>query len=153
MQSVEDRGKTHPRSKSAELKDLIDQEEFTLRKRLPRKLPKRKNDVYVSRKTDFKSQLERCKKILDLENEVFIHGLGAAITRASNLALTLELTGRGSLSTAVHTSTVELVDDLEPDKEDNEPDTFSRNNSAIHIKVYKVQSALLVTSGEDSSHR
>ncbi|XP_033735216.1 ribonuclease P protein subunit p20-like [Pecten maximus] len=152
MQTGEDRGKTHPRSKSAELKDLIDKEEFNLRKRLPRKLPKRKNDVYVSRKTNFKGQLERCKKILDMENEVFIHGLGAAITRASNLALTLESSGRGTVATAVHTSTVELVDDLEPDKEDHEPETFSRNNSAIHIKVYKVQSALLVTSGDDPSH-
>ncbi|XP_060079567.1 ribonuclease P protein subunit p20-like [Ylistrum balloti] len=152
MQTVGDRGKTHPRSKSAELKGLIDQEEFTLRKRLPHKLPKRKNDVYVSRKTNYKSQLERCKKILDLENEVYIHGLGAAITRAANLALTVQAAGRGSIAIATHTSTVELVDDLEPDKDDNEPDTFSRNNSAIHIKVYKVESAGLETPGEDPPH-
>jgi len=37
----------------------IDSEEYVLTKRLPRRLPKRPNDVYVSRKTDFRAQLAR----------------------------------------------------------------------------------------------
>jgi len=37
----------------------FDTEEYVLRKRLPRRLPKRPNDVYVSRKTDFRAQLAR----------------------------------------------------------------------------------------------
>ena len=37
----------------------IDSEEYILRKRLPRRLPKRPNDVYISRKTDFRAQLAR----------------------------------------------------------------------------------------------
>jgi len=37
----------------------IDSEEYVLRKRLPRRLPKRPNDVYVNRKTDFRAQLAR----------------------------------------------------------------------------------------------
>ena len=37
----------------------FDSEEYVLRKRLPRRLPKRPNDVYISRKTDFRAQLAR----------------------------------------------------------------------------------------------
>ena len=33
----------------------LDAAEYELRKRLPRRLPRRKNDVYVTRKTDFKA--------------------------------------------------------------------------------------------------
>ena len=36
-----------------------DSQEYILRKRLPRRLPKRPNDVYLSRKTDFRAQLAR----------------------------------------------------------------------------------------------
>jgi ribonuclease P/MRP protein subunit RPP20 len=117
---------------------LIDREEFSLRKRLPRKLPKRKNDVYVSRRTNFKQQLERCEKLLNNGSEVYIHGLGAAINRAVNLALELKNSSVGNVETETHTSTVELVDDLEPETDEHEPETLMRNNSAVHIKVFKV---------------
>lgn len=117
---------------------MIDREEFSLRKRLPRKLPKRKNDVYVSRRTNFKQQLERCVKLLNNGSEVYIHGLGAAINRAVNLALELKNSSVGNVETETHTSTVELVDDLEPETDEHEPETFMRNNSAVHIKVFKV---------------
>ena len=124
--------------RSKKYKEFIDKEEYELRKRLPRKLPKRKTDVYVTRKTNFTSQLERAQKILDSENEVYIHGLGAAINQAINLGLQLQTNGHGSVEIATHTSTVELVDDLEPQTDELEPETQSRNNSAIHIKVYKI---------------
>lgn len=129
-----------PKSKLAAIKDLIDSEEFNLRKRLPRKLPKRKNDVYVSRRTNFKQQLERCQKLMDSGNEVYIHGLGAAINRAVNLALELKHSSVGNVETETHTSTVELVDDFEPETDEYEPETFTRNNSAVHIKVFKLSS-------------
>lgn len=48
--------------------------------------------------------------------------------------------GQGSLEVATHTSTVELIDDFEPLTDDLEPDTLSRNNSAVHIRVYKTES-------------
>lgn len=118
----------------------FDTEEYALRSRLPRKLPKRDNDVYVSRKTDFNRQLDKCKTILESGSEVFIHGLGAATNRAVNLALQLKEKGQGSLEVATHTSTVELIDDFEPLTDDLEPDTLSRNNSAVHIRVYKTES-------------
>ena len=37
----------------------FDSEEYILRKRLPRRFPKRQNDVYISTKTDFRAQLAR----------------------------------------------------------------------------------------------
>ena len=46
-------------AKSEELIDGLDVEEYALRKRLPRRLPKRKNDVYVSKKTNFRAQIAR----------------------------------------------------------------------------------------------
>ncbi|XP_077445021.1 ribonuclease P protein subunit p20 [Stigmatopora argus] len=118
----------------------IDPVEYTLRKRLPRKLPKRRNDVYVNMKTDFRAQLARCQKLLDGggHREIFVHGLGLAINRAINIALQLQASSQGALQLAANTSTVELVDDLEPEDPDEaaEPLTRTRNNSAIHIKVF-----------------
>lgn len=92
----------------------------------------------MSRKTDFKQQLERCNKLLNSGNEVYIHGLGAAINRAVNLALELKHSSPGNIETATKTSTVELVDDLEPETDEHEPDTYTRNNSSVHIKVFKL---------------
>lgn len=129
--------KENVKSKRALIKDMIDNEECVLRKRLPRKLPKRDCDVYITRKTDFKQQLKRCQKILDNGNLVCIHGLGVAIDRAINLALQLKASGMGTVELAAHTNTVELVDDVEPLTDDQDADVIFRNNSAIHIRVYR----------------
>jgi len=137
MASFDEESDSKQKSKRNEMKDLIDKEEFTLRKRLPRKFPKRNCDVYVSRHTNFKQQLERCQKILDNGNVVYIHGLGVAINRAINLSLQLKTRGMGSVETAAHTSTVELTDDFEPTTDDHEAESTTRNNSAIHIRVYR----------------
>ena len=125
-----------------EPKQSFDPEEYTLRKRLPKRLPKRNNDVYVTRKTDFKCQLQRCQKLLDSgKNEIYIHGLGSAINRAINLSLQLKARGLGTIDVSANTSTVELIDDLEPETDDVEHDTHSRNNSAIHITVFRTGSS------------
>ena len=123
--------------------DAIGQEEYILRKRLQKTLPKRKNDIYVNKKTDFKAQLARSQRLLDNGvNELYIHGLGAALNRAINLALQLKALGNGSVEVSANTSTVELIDDREPMDDENEPDQCTRNNSAIHIKVYRPQEPL-----------
>ena len=124
--------------KKEAVSDVIGQEEYILRKRLPKTLPRRKNDIYVNKKTDFKAQLARCQRILDNgANELYIHGLGAAVNRAINLALQLKALANGSIEVCANTSTVELVDDREPLDDKGEPDQSTRNNSAIHIKVYR----------------
>uniref|UniRef100_UPI000D1D143A Ribonuclease P protein subunit p20 n=1 Tax=Homo sapiens TaxID=9606 RepID=UPI000D1D143A len=123
----------------------LDPVEYTLRKRLPSRLPRRPNDIYVNMKTDFKAQLARCQKLLDggargqnACSEIYIHGLGLAINRAINIALQLQAGSFGSLQVAANTSTVELVDELEPETDTREPLTRIRNNSAIHIRVFRV---------------
>ncbi|XP_064787592.1 ribonuclease P protein subunit p20-like isoform X1 [Oncorhynchus masou masou] len=119
---------------------MMDPIEYTLRKRLPRKLPKCRNDVYVNMKTDFRAQLARCQKLLEGggQGEIRVHGLGLAINRAINIALQLQASSQGALQLAANTSTVELLDDMEPEDPDEagEPMARSRNNSAIHIKVF-----------------
>jgi len=63
-------------------KDKIwyDPEEYAIRKRLPPSLPRRPNDIYISNKTAFKAQIERCQQFLDKgESEIYLHSLGAAI--------------------------------------------------------------------------
>ncbi|XP_001509607.1 ribonuclease P protein subunit p20 [Ornithorhynchus anatinus] len=124
----------------------LDPGEYTLRKRLPHRLPRRPNDIYVNMKTDFKAQLARCQKLLGPAGgpgsggwpEIYIHGLGLAINRAINIALQLQAGSFGALQVAANTSTVELVDELEPEADDREPLTRTRNNSAIHIRVFHV---------------
>ncbi|XP_015980332.1 ribonuclease P protein subunit p20 isoform X2 [Rousettus aegyptiacus] len=123
----------------------LDPVEYTLRKRLPHRLPRRPNDIYVNMKTDFKAQLARCQKLLDggargqnVCTEIYIHGLGLAINRAINIALQLQAGSFGSLQVAANTSTVELIDELEPETDAREPLTRTRNNSAIHIRVFRV---------------
>ncbi|KAL4237490.1 ribonucleases P/MRP protein subunit pop7 [Mactra antiquata] len=125
------------KAKLSAIKELIDNEECVLRKRLPRKLPKRDCDVYVNNKTDFRQQLKRCQKILDNGNLVCIHGLGVAINKAVNIALQLKASGMGTVEVSVHTSTVELIDDIEPLTDERDVDSMSRNNSAVHIRVYR----------------
>eukprot|EP01136_Pigoraptor_vietnamica_P028083 Opistho-1_new@85210 len=109
-----------------------------VRKRAPLRLPNRKNDLYVTRNTEFPAQLDRAQKLLDAGfDEIFIHGLGAAINRAINLALRLQEQHKGTLSVAANTSTVELVDDIDPADASQLPGEQRRNNSAIHIRVYR----------------
>lgn len=138
MSSVPQATPTHTESPTTPVE--MDPVEYTLRKRLPRKLPKRRNDVYVNMKTDFRAQLARCQKLLEGggHREICVHGLGLAINRAINIALQLQASSQGALQLAANTSTVELVDDLEPEDPDEcgEPLTRTRNNSAIHIKVF-----------------
>lgn len=138
MSSVPQANPMHDDSPTAPVE--MDPVEYTLRKRLPRKLPKRRNDVYVNMKTDFRAQLARCQKLLEGggHREICVHGLGLAINRAINIALQLQASSQGALQLAANTSTVELVDDLEPEDPDDcgEPMTRTRNNSAIHIKVF-----------------
>ena len=93
-------------------KVIFDREEYLLRKRLPPRYPSRSNDVYVNNKTDFKAQLVRCFKCLENENCVQIHGLGAAVSIAINLALQVQLKSVVPVNIAVNTSTVNLIGNI-----------------------------------------
>ncbi|KAM9761167.1 uncharacterized protein ACBT57_005545 [Dama dama] len=64
-----DRREAHSMAENREPRGTVEAEldpvEYTLRKRLPHRLPRRPNDIYVNMKTDFKAQLARCQKLLD----------------------------------------------------------------------------------------
>ena len=84
------------RSPKEEAKRLrVNPEEYLLRKRLPKHLPKRAADVYVNMNTNFGVQMKKCQEILDnstnTTDQLAIHGLGKAINRAINMALQLKV--------------------------------------------------------------
>ncbi|KAJ9599160.1 hypothetical protein L9F63_010337 [Diploptera punctata] len=107
-----------------------------LKKRLPPRLPRRNNDIYITNKSNFQGQLSRCEKLLNEgESEIIIHGLGAAVPRAVNLALQLKAKRPGSVELSVNTSTVDIVDDLEPVDNEGDYETRTRHNSSVHIRV------------------
>ncbi|KAJ3330885.1 ribonucleases P/MRP protein subunit pop7 [Blyttiomyces sp. JEL0837] len=113
-------------------------------KRPPQRAPTMANDIYMSRKTNFKAAIKRSLKLLkDPNSSITIHGLGAAINKAIELGLHFQDKHAGMFKLAVTTSTVDLVDDILPTLEDEDPDTttLQRKNSAIHIKVTNVRSA------------
>jgi ribonuclease P/MRP protein subunit RPP20 len=110
--------------------------DYILRKRLPPRLPRRNNDIYITNKSNHQvcicrihpiiedlriftmtnhvfhvqGQLSRCEKLLnDGESDIVIHGLGAAVPRAVNLALQLKAKHLGTVEVAVNTSTVDVV--------------------------------------------
>ncbi|VDO96885.1 unnamed protein product [Soboliphyme baturini] len=137
--------KSSKQGKDAYAAGEIDDNEYEVRKRLPFRFPLRKNDVYVTKRTNFKGQMTRCQKLLDNEfSEVYIHGLGAAINRAINLALQIKRNGLGSLDVAVETATVRLTDDLDPLIDTAEPKTRTRLCSAVHIKRFHTASSVYI---------
>ncbi len=114
----------------------FDPEEFQIRKRLPPLLPKRPNDVYVTNKTSFKAQLDRCQTLIEKgESEIYLHSLGAAIPRALNLSLQIQKANSNTVTLETQTSTVELTDDFEPITNEGTESSQSRLNSAVHIKI------------------
>lgn len=106
------------------------------KKRKPPKNFTRPNDVYITNKTDFGAQINKCIKILNSEvGEVYIHSIGNAINRAINLALKLE--EDHSFKYEVNTSTINLVDDYFPEDDDDDFSIQKRLNSCIHIRIYR----------------
>lgn len=58
----------------------------------------------------YKAQLKRCEKLLESgEPELIIHGLGAAVNRACNLALQLKGNHCGTLELDINTATTDLI--------------------------------------------
>ncbi|XP_034951019.1 ribonuclease P protein subunit p20 [Chelonus insularis] len=112
---------------------------YLIKKRNPLSSGRKKNDVYVSNQSSFTAQLKKCEKLLDSgESEIFIHGLGAAISKACTLALQLQSNHHQTVDLDIETSTVGLTDDIIPLTDDDDYSINKRQNSAIHIRVFKV---------------
>lgn len=105
------------------------------RKRPPVKQFTRKNDFYVTNKSDFEVsyalihiptqlqtlspfqfQRKECEKILANPEigEVFLHCLGNSMSRGINLGLKLEQNSGGLYQLEVNTSTIELLGKISP---------------------------------------
>ncbi|XP_076237081.1 ribonuclease P protein subunit p20 [Calliopsis andreniformis] len=112
---------------------------YIVKKRQPFGLKrKREKDVYVTNKTNFKAQLKICEKLFSNgASEIIIHGLGGAVHRACSLALQLKEIHYGGVDLDIKTSTTSLIDDLEPLSDSGDYETINRNNSAIHIRVFR----------------
>lgn len=73
-------------------------------KRAPTRLQRGERELYVNRNTPFPAQVARAEKLLagDRPSPITIHGLGAAMNRAINLALRLEQKSLGTLTVCMH---------------------------------------------------
>ncbi|KAL1919552.1 uncharacterized protein VTP21DRAFT_2245 [Calcarisporiella thermophila] len=111
--------------------------EGTIQKRAPIRSHTLPTDIYVSRKSSFHAHLDRARKLLlsDGEKVVIIHGMGAAINKAITLALAVRDKMADQVEIRCRTSTVMLVDDVEPEDMDEDLMTQERNNSAVHIEL------------------
>lgn len=119
----------------------IDPEEYQIIKRLPPTFPRRKNDVFINQKSPFIAQFNKCKSLISNgEKEICIHGLGASVNTAVNLALQLKAYFLDTVVLHPNTSTVTLVDDYIPSSNKGKYRTEYRKNSAIHITVRLVKS-------------
>ncbi|CAG4971385.1 unnamed protein product [Colias eurytheme] len=111
---------------------------YALKKRLPLRPKDGDNVIFVTKKTNFKAQLDKCCDLLTKgENDIILHGLGAAIQRCCNLALQLETLFAGTCQIEVNTGTVDLVDDLEPLTDDLDFGAQVRHSSSIHIRIFR----------------
>lgn len=78
------------------------------KKRPPPRAFTRRNDIYVTNKTDFRATLKKCENILNsTEGECFLHCIGNAINRGINLAL--KLSEEYNFKFEANTSTINLV--------------------------------------------
>lgn len=115
--------------------------DHVVRKRCPPRSVKRNNDIYITNKSNFQGQLAHCEKLIENgENEIILHGLGAAIPRTVNLALQLNEKLCGTFDMYTETGTVQVVDDIEPLTDLAEADIQTRQNSAIHIQLIRTAS-------------
>ncbi|EFN77340.1 ribonuclease P protein subunit p20 [Harpegnathos saltator] len=113
--------------------------EYVLRKTKFSKFNRKgSKDIFVNNKSHFKAQLYKCEKLFDNgASELIIHGLGAAVYKATSLALRLNEIHHGCLDLDIKTSTVQLEDKLESLNDDMDDEINNRQNSAIHIRVFR----------------
>lgn len=113
--------------------------DYIIKKRQPFDAKKKRDkDIFITNKTNFKAQLKKCEKFLNNGNfEIIIHGLGSTIQKACSLALQLQEIHYGSIELDIKTSTISIIDDFEPLDDNVDYETINRNNSAIHIRVYR----------------
>ncbi|KAI9224687.1 hypothetical protein BC828DRAFT_372822 [Blastocladiella britannica] len=97
-------------------------------------------DIYVKAGgTSTRAYLSRARTLLDLQQQphIYIHGLGKAIQKAAEIATTLAAQSLGNLVMEVTTGTQQVVDDMDYEDEDLEPEADTRSTSVLTIKISK----------------
>ncbi|GAB1859644.1 Ribonuclease p protein subunit p20 [Camponotus japonicus] len=124
-----------PERKATRQKNNLSNSKYILRKN-ETKVPKNGRDIYVNNRIPLKRYLRKCEKRFDKgASELIIHGLGAAVFKAVNLALRLKEIHHGTLDLDIKTSTVTLKDKLTT--LDGANCEINRQNSGIHIRVFR----------------
>ena len=109
-------------------------------KRAPQRHATSERDIFINRNSPFNAQLARAEKLLarcggggvDGSSVIVVHGLGAAINRALNLALRLQQRSLKPITLSVETDTIDLIDDV---TDANGDSVKMRRNSAVHITI------------------
>lgn len=125
-----------PERKATRHKNNLLNSKYILRKNEVLKVPKNGRDIYVNNRIPLKGYLRKCEKLFDKgASELIIHGLGAVVFKAVNLALRLKEIHHGTLDLDIKTSTVILKDNLTT--LDGANCEINRQNSGIHIRVFR----------------
>ncbi|KAI8069503.1 hypothetical protein BC940DRAFT_237031, partial [Gongronella butleri] len=89
----------------------------TLHKRIPQRAATTPTDIYFSTKSKSKVLVQRIKRLMVDEKHarVTLHGMGAVILPAINTAQAAKEAMHHHVDLKFTTSTVHLIDDIEPD--------------------------------------
>lgn len=106
-----------------------------MRKRVPIRSESTKDDVYVTRNARFGALRARCRQRLDKSKRVVVHGLGAAVSRACDVALAVQNDSGGRVTLQVKTGSLAVFDDYMPLKPGLPMVTKKRIKSVIHVTI------------------
>ncbi|GFS32074.1 ribonuclease P protein subunit p20 [Trichonephila inaurata madagascariensis] len=110
---------------------------YRIERRLTPRLPKRKMAFFFNQKNPF---LGNSTGFLASETEIHVHGLGASVNTAVNLALQLKSFYADTITLEATTSTVDLIDDHHSPQNGHRVE--NRKNSAIHIKIAQMATSI-----------
>lgn len=131
---------THPSSTSVSPAEVADDvlrcpQSYSISKRVPLRRESSRSDVYVTRSTRMGALKQRCISRLDRSGSVSIHAMGAAITKACDLALAVQSQSNGHVVLDTKTDSVQVFDDYTPLKPNLPMVTKRRIKSAVHITI------------------
>eukprot|EP00401_Gymnodinium_catenatum_P070825 CAMPEP_0117505714 /NCGR_PEP_ID=MMETSP0784-20121206/25527_1 /TAXON_ID=39447 /ORGANISM="" /LENGTH=166 /DNA_ID=CAMNT_0005301149 /DNA_START=93 /DNA_END=590 /DNA_ORIENTATION=- len=101
------------------------------------------NHIYVSRRQSLAILNKIARKLLDKQGhmEIFVHGMGAMITKAIHLAQDLLLCYGEELSLEPAVGTVDVVDDLLGNSFDQEDTAELRHVSSLTLRLSRCRSS------------
>ncbi|CCG83793.1 protein of unknown function [Taphrina deformans PYCC 5710] len=109
------------------------------KRKIHKHIPASETFIYINRNTALHPLLKRVRKQLIQKEKrlVTLCGMGAAVVKASSLALLIQdmIGGDSVCGLIVQTGTVDLVDEIVPDDPDADIIISTRKNSKIEIDL------------------